>query len=308
MRLACFTISDIEEEANGVPQGVKLISAPKLWEAGYEGAGIRIAVIDTGCDVTRLEFKDRIIGGYNFTDEDGGKEDLYVDYNGHGTHICGTIAASMTEKGIVGVAPKAKLLILKAIDKNGIARYNWIINAIKYAIREKVDIISMSLGGKTDDLKLHAVIKKAVEENILVVCAAGNEKDMQDGERGILYPAYYNECISVGSIDYKKERAYVRLLNTNVDLVAPGVDILSTYIGGKYSKMSGTSMATPHVTGALALIINWAEKEFGRRLTEPELYAQLIKRTINPGYSTEQVGSGILYLTAIDLLNAIVVV
>ncbi len=300
MKLANYELIEIQKVVYKLPKGVDLIGASTLWGQGEKGKGITIAVIDTGCDIEHIELRDRIIGGKNFTDEDEGNANIYKDYNGHGTHVCGIIAASMNGVGVVGVAPEANLMILKASDKRGLAKYSWIINAIYYAINVNVDIISLSLGGEVDDEMLHEAIKEAIRHNILVVCAAANEN--VEGLPMVSYPADYDECISVGSADYEELNKQVKREHP-LDLVAPGVDILSTYLNGTYAKMSGTSMAVPHVAGALALLLNSCKKEFGRRLTESEMYAQLIKRTINFGYTPAEIGNGCIFITAMDLLH-----
>jgi major intracellular serine protease len=292
------------EEVTEVPKGVEMIQAPAVWEKST-GKGITIAILDTGCDLTHPELKDRIIGGRNFTNDDNGNIEIFRDYNGHGTHVAGTIAASRNVKGVVGVAPEANLLIIKVLDRNGSGQYDWIINGISYAIEQKVDIISMSLGGPADVPELHEVIQKAVANNILVVCAAGNEGDGQDATEELAYPGSYNEVISVGAINLERKISDFSNSNKEVDVVAPGENILSTYLKGRYAKLSGTSMATPHVAGALAIIKGLTNQTFERNLSEPEIYAQLIRRTIPLGNSPKLEGSGMVYLTAVEYLSNI---
>ena len=179
LSLVSSTIVNTTSSEDDIPEGVKLIGAPKFWERGKKGQGVTIAIIDTGCDVDHPDLKDRIVGVRNFTTDDNSKKNIVTDYVGHGTHVAGIIAANKNGNGIVGVAPKADLLILKALSKNG-GSYNWVTNAINYAISKEVQIISMSLGGKYDDKNLHNAIKKAVSKDILVVCAAGNDGDKNE--------------------------------------------------------------------------------------------------------------------------------
>lgn len=302
LHLIPYQVNALVEVVSEVPEGIEMIEAPKIWEKS-KGKGITVAILDTGCDGTHPDLSERIIGGRNFTDDDNGNPDVYTDYNGHGTHVAGTIAAIHNDKGVIGVAPEASLLILKVLDKNGSGQYDWIINGINYAVEQKVDIISMSLGGSEDVPELHQAIQNAVANQILVVCAAGNEGDGQDSSDEWAYPGSYNEVISVGAINLQRRSSEFSNSNNEVDLVAPGEGILSTFLNGKYAKLSGTSMATPHVSGALALIKEMANKNFERNLTEPELYAQLIKRTIPLGNSPKLEGNGLLYLTAVDYLS-----
>ena len=160
----------------------------------------------------------------------------------------------------------------------------------------------MSLGGPVDVPELHEAIKQAVANNILVVCAAGNEGDGDDSTNEFAYPGYYNEVISVGAINHKRNPSKFSNSHNEIDVVAPGEEILSTYLNGKYAKLSGTSMAAPHVSGALALLKNQVNNSYERQLSEPELYAQLIKRTVPLGFSPKLEGSGLVYLTVLDHL------
>ena len=303
LNLVPFTIeSEVTDLAYTIPYGINMINATNLWAKGYTGKGVVVAIIDTGCDTKHPALIGRIIGGRNFTTDDNSNPNIYNDYQGHGTHVAGTIAGNTTKVGITGVAPDAKLLILKALDKSGSGRMEWIINAINYAVAQRVDIISMSLGGPQDTKELHDAVTKAVNNNILVVCAAGNRGDNANANTDELdYPGAYDEVIVVGAIDSNKNIAAFTNSNKYVDIVAPGVNILSTYKNQTYATLSGTSMATPHVSGALALLIEWANKEFGRKLTEAEYYSQLIKCTVPLTFSRKLQGNGYVYL---DVYNA----
>ncbi|MBY0120418.1 S8 family peptidase [Bacillus sp. S/N-304-OC-R1] len=296
VRVIPFKLIHETDGASEIPKGVKLIQAPNIWKE-TKGKGVTVAVLDTGCDTTHPDLRERIIGGRNFTNDDRGNPDLYLDYNGHGTHVSGTIAAQLNNKGVAGVAPEANLLIVKVLNKQGSGQYDWIIKGIHYAIEQKADIISMSLGGPNDVPELHQAIKKAVDQNILVVCAAGNEGDGDEATDEFAFPGSYNEVISVGAIDLERRSSKFSNSHNEIDVVAPGEGILSTYLNGRYATLSGTSMAAPHVSGALALIKDIANRQFERNLSEPELYAQLIKRTIPLGYSPKLEGNGLIYLT-----------
>ncbi|MGP4069190.1 S8 family peptidase [Halobacillus sp. B29] len=309
MKLIPYRTEQILQEAEEFPKGVKLVEAESLWERTDQGKGSVVAVIDTGCQMDHPDLENRILGGYNFTDDYEGDETNYDDNNGHGTHVAGTIAAIDNKKGVIGVAPQADLLILKVLSGEGSGQYDWIINAIEYAINwegpqgERVRVISMSLGGPDDAKEMHQVVQKAVNQGISVVCAAGNEGDGRENTYEYAYPGCYNEVIQVGAID--NQRAIADFTNTNdeIDLVAPGVDVLSTYIGGKYARLSGTSMSTPHVAGGLALIIPLVESQFQRSMSEPEIFSQLIKRTLPLGYSKAAEGNGLLMLSLTDKLE-----
>ncbi|MCS0826669.1 S8 family peptidase [Cytobacillus firmus] len=304
VRVIPFKVIRQEEEVMEVPKGVDLIQAPKMWNE-TKGKGIKIAVLDTGCDLSHADLKDRITGGRNFTDDDNSDPNIFIDYNGHGTHVAGTIAAHENDAGVIGVAPEADLLIVKVLNKDGSGQYEWIINGIHYAIEQNADIISMSLGGPADVPELHDAIKAAVKKNILVVCAAGNEGDGDDSTDEFAYPGCYNEVISVGAVNLERDSSEFTNSHNEIDLVAPGEEILSTFLNGKYATLSGTSMAAPHVSGALALIKDLANKQFERKLSEPELYAQLIRRTVPLGNSPKLEGNGLVYLTVPEHLAGI---
>lgn len=310
IKLIPFVVNEVVSKAEETyPDGVKMIQAPEIWDESEKGKGRVIAVIDTGCQVDHPDLKSRIIGGKNFTEDYNGDADKYDDNNGHGTHVAGTVAAVRGEKGVVGVAPEAKLLIAKVLNGKGSGTYESIINGIRYAINwkgpngEKVNVISMSLGGPSDLPELHEVIKEAVEQDIAVVCAAGNEGDARADTPEYAYPGAYNEVIEVGAASFQRTLAPFSNTNDEIDLVAPGVDILSTFPESKYAVLSGTSMAAPHVSGALALLMNLSEKQFNRTLTEPEIYAQLIKRTVPLGCSNSAEGNGLLALNLVKQLE-----
>ena len=204
VQLIPYKLVEHLEMVNEIPKGVEMIQAPEIWKQ-TKGKGMTVAVLDTGCDTDHPDLKERIIGGCNFTNDDGGDPLKFEDYNGHGTHVSGTIAATLNNSGVAGVAPEANLLVLKVLGKNGSGQYDWIIKAIRYAIGQKVDIISMSLGGPTDVKELHDAIIEAVNQNILVVCAAGNEGDGQDATDELDYPGCYNEVISVGAVNLERQ-------------------------------------------------------------------------------------------------------
>ena len=284
--------------------GINMIQAKSFWQKSLKGEGINIAVIDSGCDINHINLKDRIVGVRNFTDEDGKNPNIVIDRVGHGTHVTGIIAANGAN-GIVGVAPNANIYVLKAINKTGSGKLSWVVNAIYYAIEKKVDIISMSLGMSANNEKLERAVKEAISKNILVVCAAGNEGDGNATDFQYSYPAAYTDVISVGAVDKKGEPAYFSSANLVVDVVAPGVDIISTYPNNSYASLSGTSMATPYVSGSLALLKNWSQEEFQRSLTEQELYAQLIKHTKTLNYSRAVQGNGLVYLKEEKIIKKI---
>ena len=296
---------------SGYIEGAKLIGADVFGEKGKYGEGVKVAIIDTGCDVNHPNLKDRIINVRNFTTDDKGSINNVTDYVGHGTHVAGIISASdIGEKGIIGVAPKCDLFILKALTRSG-GKTTWVTEAIKYAVSHNVDIINMSLGSEQPSPEMYEAIKRAIDKGICVVVASGNNGDNNSNTNELNYPASYNECISVGSVKYLKSNSRFSASNNEVDLVAFGEGynsrgILSCYPNGLYQELKGTSMATPFISGALALLKNWFRDEFRREPKESELYAQLIKRTMDLKLDKNIQGNGILYLPIEDITDRLV--
>ncbi|MGI2328616.1 S8 family peptidase [Planococcus sp. YIM B11945] len=308
IHLIPYRIEEIAPVAPQIPEGVQMIQAPEVWEEAEKGKGNVIAILDTGCQSDHPDLQDRIIAGRNFTSDYNSDEANFEDNNGHGTHVAGTAAASFREDGtgIAGVAPEAYLLILKVLNGEGSGDYAGIINGINFAVDwtgpngEKTSVISMSLGGPDNVPELYEAVKRAVDAGIPIVCAAGNEGDASPITDEFAYPGAYREVIQVGAVDFSRKIAPFSNTNNEIDLVAPGVNIYSAFPGNKYANLSGTSMATPHISGALVLVKNIAEKEFDRVLTEAELYAQLVRRTVPLGYPKTAEGNGLL---ALDIVN-----
>ena len=282
---------------SGYIEGAKLIGADKFGEQGRYGEGVKVAIIDTGCDISHPDLKDRIIDVRNFTDDDKGAINNVTDYATHGTATASIIASSGK---IIGVAPKCNLLILKALTRTG-GKISWVIEAIKYATQQNVDIINMSLGCPQPNAEMYEAIKRAIAKDICVVCACGNNSDNNVNTDELNYPAGYNECISVGSISYSRKYSRFSSSNKEVDLATfgeglNGRGILTCCPDGLYKEQKGTSFSAPFVSGSLALLKNWFIDEFRRDCTQEELYAQLIKRTYDIGVDRRVVGNGALYL------------
>ncbi|NJP36108.1 S8 family peptidase [Alkalicoccus luteus] len=310
VRLIPYKVEKRFRTMSNVPRGIEMVEAPAFWNEAGKGSGHVTAVIDTGISLNHPDLEDRIVGGRNFSQDDGGGPDSYDDYNGHGTHVAGTIAAAENGSGVIGVAPEAKLLSLKALDQNGGGSMQSVVDAIDYAVDwegadgERVRVICMSLGGPEDIPELHEAVKRAVSERIAVVVAAGNEGDGNLDTDEFAYPGAYNEVIQVGAVNFQGELTEFTNTNDEIDLVAPGHNILSTYLDGGYSELSGTSMAAPHVAGAMVLLLHWAEEGFGRRISEAEMYAQLIRRTTPLGHPLTAEGNGLLTLGLVERIAA----
>lgn len=268
-----------------ITDNIEKIGARSLWSDGFIGEGVVIAVLDTGCSTEHPDLRDQIIGGYNFTSDYAGNPEVFEDLNGHGTHVAGVIAAAHNNNSLIGTAPGVKLLIVKVLNKDGYGSVKGLIEGINYAIdwrgpnNETVNIMSLSLGLSSPIEELHQVIKEAVSLNIAVVVAAGNGGDGKINTLEYSYPAAYEEVITVGAVNHNQEVADFSNTNSLVDLYAPGVLIESTYLENGFMRLNGTSMAQPHVSGALALLINKYESIYQRKPSESSLYQYLMEHT-----------------------------
>lgn len=222
--------------------GIAKTQADLAWDTIFGSPTVDVAILDTG-----IEEHEDLLGAVelskNFT------TDPLDDKNGHGTHVAGIIAAAIDNNtGVVGVAPGVDLINAKVLKNNGSGYYSWIADAIRWATDNGAEIINMSLSGRYSSYTLQQAVDYAWDHGVIVVAAAGNE-----GRRRVLYPAYYENVIAVAATDEHDNKASFSNYGTDVDVAAPGVSILSTRLGD-YSYMSGTSMATPFVSGILALI------------------------------------------------------
>lgn len=233
-----------QEELAEIPWGVRRVGAHNAWSF-TTGKGVDVAVLDTGIDYTHPDLAPVYKGGYNAIDES--KPPL--DDHGHGTHVAGTIGAVKDLKGVVGVAPEVNLYAVKALDSNGSGKYSWVVAGIEWAVKNNMKVINMSLGSRYSSDALKEAVRKAYEAGVVIVCAAGN-----DGG-AVNYPAAYPQTIAVSASNSSDKIAYFSSRGKEIDFIAPGVSIYSTYKGGGYKTLSGTSMAAPHVSGLAALAI-----------------------------------------------------
>jgi subtilisin family serine protease len=238
--------------------GLSQLNIPKIWET-TTGKGITIGVIDTGMP-NHKDIGDNAIEGKSFIDGE-----TIEDKHGHQTHCVGIISAKNNSEGMVGVAPDSKCLCVKGLSNSGSGSSSSVASAINYCIDSKVDIISMSLGSSSPKEAISLAVKRAYQANIAVICAAGNS-----GIAGVNYPAAFQECIAVGAFGKSKKIAYFSSRGHQVEIAAPGVNILSTYTNQSYSKLSGTSMACPFVAGVVALLMSKLKSE-GKSYTVTEI-------------------------------------
>lgn len=267
-----------------VPHGIKRIKA----DTGGDYSHMTVAIIDTGIDTNNPDLK--VIKAINFVNP----EMTPKDDNGHGTHVAGTVAAKISGSGVVGVAPGAKLIALKVLAADGSGWMSDIIEAIDWVTdhADEIDVVNMSLGGLGNSGMMRASIKRSVNKGVVYVAAAGNSsmdifgysKNYFDGDN--FYPASYPEVMTVSAMadtdgvsggfgpktsngDLDDTLAWFSNFSytvhpenpvispgAGIDVAAPGVDILSYAPGNKLVKKNGTSMASPHVAGAVARFIS----------------------------------------------------
>lgn len=271
--------------------GVDRIDAERVWGGadkalniapnGITGAGIKVAIIDSGIDSDHPDLAANIKGGANWAPNgqtkdssgycSGGAENPanYEDEHGHGTHVAGIVAAvdnaASGDGGLIGVAPQAGLYILRALDRCAYGYMDDVARAVEWASGlnggVKADIISMSLAcyypaqpAACDDPVMRNAVNAAYANNILLVAAAGNNGNSEGTGDQVGYPAAYDSVIAVAATTSADIRALYSSTGPKVELAAPGASVYSTYLNGGYTYMSGTSMAAPHVAGLAALV------------------------------------------------------
>jgi len=227
-----------------IPWGISRIKAPDAW-ALSTGRGIDVAILDTGIQLDHPDLQANIKGGINIINP----RKTPNDDNGHGTHVAGIVGAIDNGIGVVGVAPQANLYAVKVLNAAGSGWLSDIIEGLEWCINTGMDVVNMSFGASSDSDIFHETIINAYNSGIVLVAAAGNEGGP------VLYPAAYEEVIAVAASDNNDQIPSWSNSGPEMDLTAPGVNIYSTYKGSTYKTLSGTSMASPHVAGTVALVL-----------------------------------------------------
>jgi len=307
--------------------GIKKVRAPEAWDVN-QGDGVIVAVIDTGVDYnhpdlwnniwldSELVFDSNEDGLINLDDVDlnGNKiidpEEfipgmLGYDYHNndadpmddhfHGTHVSGTIAADANEIGVIGVAPQAKIMPLKFLSASGSGSSSNAILALVYAAEHGAQLSNNSWGGGGASQALEEAFNYAVDLGMINIAAAGND----NRDAGLQYPAAYESVIAVAATDINNQRASFSNYGSVVDISAPGVNVYSTSLNSTYTYASGTSMASPHVAGLVALIL----KE-NPNLSREQVLGLLQSHSIS--LSTDQyIGSGLIdsYASLLNISN-----
>jgi subtilisin family serine protease len=264
----------LPEESN---YGLDLINVEEAWKK-TKGKGVKIAVIDTGVDMSHPDLIHSLKGTINMHNR---TTDVTDDY-GHGSHVAGLLTGLHT-----GVAPEAELYVAKVLNDKGQGTMANVLDGISFAINYGVDVLCMSLGVPARlPVPLEQRLLDARAKGITVVCAVGN------GNKNTLeYPSKYEDIIAVGGVDQEGQRASFSNYGKEIDISAPAMNILSTYKDSNYAKMTGTSMASPLVAGAIALLISDARSQ-GIEL-KPKQIREIIATRLNDRHSY-QYGWGIL--------------
>ena len=238
--------------ADAIPWGVSDVGAPAAWASGLTGAGVKVGIMDTGIDWTHPDL--HVTGGYDFTTSSSAPAaymDNVASCNGHGTHVSGTVAALQNGSQIVGVAPNAVLYALKVFEDDGAGCFAWLssqLNALNWAVTNHLDVVSISIGNTETAAYDNAVIT-ATGAGVVVVAASGNNSGGP-----VVSPANAPGAIAVAALNSDNSVASYSNSGPEMWIAAPGTNVESTMPGGGTALKSGTSMATPHVTGVVALL------------------------------------------------------
>lgn len=265
-----------------IPWGVSRIGAPKVWPS-FRGRAVRVAVLDTGIS----PHPDLRVSG-RFNTVEGTPN---TDQNGHGTHVAGTIAALNNRFGVIGVAPRARLYAVKAFGAGGTGFTSDIIEGLDWCIRNRMDVINMSFGMPDENQTIKELIRLAARRGIVLVASAGNSGP---NTTQIDFPARLPQVIAVAASTESNGIADFSNRGPGIGVAAPGVNVCSTIPGRAYDRLSGTSMAAPHVSGSAALLLSK-----NRRLSNTRL-RQALRSTAKrlPGFSSNAQGAGLVQVQA----------
>lgn len=233
--------------AQNIDWGMTAVNATYAWNSGYTGKGVKIAVLDSGIDTHHEDLT--VADGVSFVDY----TTSYNDDFGHGTHVAGIIGAKNNSLGIVGVAPDADLYAVKVLDQTGTGYLSDVIAGIDWAIDNDMDIVNLSMTTDVDSFALRQAVDEAYAKGVLLVASAGNTGTADGSGETVQYPAKYGSVISVGAMDQSNQRAAFSATGGDLEVVAPGVGINSTYKNSSYRQLSGTSMGSAFAAGILAV-------------------------------------------------------
>lgn len=295
-------ISSVKKAAVYLNKVCPLVDCVTLFKSNQQGRGVRVAVIDTGCALhpDLALGKNRIIKFVDFVND---KKFAYDD-NGHGTFVCGVVGGNglLSNTKFHGIAPKCELVVLKALNSNGETQVFTILDAMQWVMDNKdkfdIKVCCMSFGSEplnqNDPLKIGAEV--LWDNGVVVVCASGNDGASLEGVKS---PAISSKIISVGACQQKNSELSVAKFSSwgefeginRPDLVAPGVDVCSLNTSGFYTIMSGTSVSTPVVAGAVALILE------NKSLSPNQIKSLLLNSATPLQTEKEKSGAGLLNIS-----------
>lgn len=224
-----------------------IIETLKGWGIGKGSEDVKVAVVDTGVDLTHPDLSSRLLPGMNVVTQ--GQSEPQDDV-GHGTHVAGVISALVNNgEGVAGMTWNNPILPVKVLDASGSGSTYAVAQGIIWAADNGAKVINMSLGNYADAQFLHDAIKYAYDKDVVLIAASGNDNTERPG-----FPAAYPEVFAVAATDSKNNKASFSNYGDYIDVAAPGVGIPSTYPHNQYAALSGTSMASPHVSALAALI------------------------------------------------------
>ncbi|MEF8914490.1 S8 family peptidase [Natronomonas sp.] len=255
---------ELEAIAQTTPYGIDKVNATDAHSAGETGNGADVAVIDTGIEASHPDLADNLGEGRAFLAGLGSSQ--WNDDNGHGTHCAGTVGAIDNDEGVIGVAPEVTLHAVKVLNALGTGLTSDIAAGIEWTADQGYDVGSLSLGGGGSNT-LREACEYAESKGTLLVTAAGNDGPCSDC---VSAPARYPECMAVSATDENDDLASFSSTGPEIEIAAPGADVYSTYLGGGYQTLSGTSMACPHVSGGAAQLAatGYTASEIRQRLKD----------------------------------------
>ena len=263
-KISDYTIIQVKarQPQEVIDYGIRMAGAPLEW-GEVTGKGVRVGIIDTGIDLTHRDLSENIADAVSFI------SDSPQDDNGHGTHVAGIIGARKNGTGVVGMAPECNLYIAKAFDKQGNGEFPAIYKSLEWMIRKRVQIVNMSFSSDEPSKGYEEILQAANNHGITLICAAGNEGSKRRNTIG--FPGKFPQTVAVTAVDPNRKSTEFSSAGYESELCAAGVDIYSTYPGNSYAKLSGTSMATPIISGAAALMQAKGMHRYRRFLSPKEV-------------------------------------
>jgi subtilisin len=278
----------VTTQSQTTPWGVDRVDAEVAHAAGYTGAGADIAVLDTGIDSDHRDLDGNLGAGAAATACSGGCTYDWDDDNGHGTHCAGTVGAEQNTVDVVGVSTQATLHAVKVLGSSGGGSISDIAAGIEYVADQNWDVCSMSLGASQGSFTLRDACEYAANGGVFLVAAAGNSGPCSSC---VGYPAAYDEVMAVSATDRYDNLAGFSSTGAPVEIAAPGVEVLSTRLGGGTEFLSGTSMACPHVAGAAGLLIDAG-------YSPTQVRSRLANTAEDIGLPSNEQGAGLLDVAA----------